>query len=295
MFLLKNNLSFIRTFIIFIVIILSTISSNVNADNDNDGPYAEYKPPFLPFVITVDNEGIHISGEASIVTPLGSFSVGYSHNLLKKEHKNLMLVIKDQEKEHVYEIDSNQKLYVFVNGTTLIEAQNNVVIIDATKSKKLKIQLSPKENPFEKNKDTIVPIKFNVLTRETNGERFTKLNEGDPIKVGSKMKINFTVTEQTYVYIYNIKPTGLSQRLFPESQISSSSTIRGNPIAANQTIYLPSNQESYEVEQDDNNGELYFIALNKKDETLEQGGSHIRTYINANYSFDFNTISFKNR
>jgi hypothetical protein len=206
-----------------------------------------------------------------------------------------MLVIKDQEKERVYEIDSNQKLYVFVNGTTLIEAQNNVVIIDATKSKKLKIQLSPTENPFEQNKDTIVPIKFNVLTRENNGERFTKLNEGDSIKDGSKIKINFTVAKQAYVYIYNIKPTGLSQRLFPESQISSSSTVRSNPITANQTIYLPSNQESYEVEQDDDNDELYFIALNKKDEDLEKGNSNIATYINTNYGFYFNTISFKIR
>jgi hypothetical protein len=292
MFVLKKTKhKFLIISILSIFIIISIIFSIVYEKK----PYATWKTPFLPLVITVDETGIRIAEEVSIVTPMGTFAAGYSSNLLQEAHKNLMLVIKDQEKERVYEIDSNQKLYVFVNGTTLIEAQNNVVIIDATKSKKLKIQLSPTENPFEKNKDTIVPIKFNVLTRENNGERFTKLNEGDSIKDGSKIKINFTVAKQAYVYIYNIKPTGLSQRLFPESQISSSSTVRSNPITANQTIYLPSNQESYEVEQDDDNDELYFIALNKKDEDLEKGNSNIATYINTNYGFYFNTISFKIR
>lgn len=287
-----NPIFLYKTLIVFFLITVSIAFNNSYAE---DGPYAEWKPPFLPIVITVDGEGIQVAGEASIATPVGTFSVGYSHDLLKEEHKNLVLVIKDKQKEHVYEIDSDKKLFVFVNGTTLIEAKNNVVIVDATKSKKIKIQFSTQDNPFEANKDNIVPISFNVLTREKTGDRFTKLHDGDTIKAGSRMKINFQVDEKAYVYIYHVKSTGLSQRIFPASEVRSNSLIIGNPIAGGKTVYFPANQESYVIENEVSNDDIYFIALNKKDAELERASTKVKDYISSNYAFDFNTISFTNR
>lgn len=44
----------------------------------------------------------------------------------------------------MYEIRNNKKLSVVTDGITLIEAENNVVVVDVTKGKKVKIQFSTK-------------------------------------------------------------------------------------------------------------------------------------------------------
>lgn len=129
-----------RAVLLFLFLFAIAFTSQSQAEGLRVG----WKPPFLPITITADADGIDISGDKSIATPVGVFYAGYSHDLLKKQNDNLQLVIRDKEGEHVYEIRNNKKLSVVTDGITLIEAENNVVVVDVTKGKTVKIQFSTK-------------------------------------------------------------------------------------------------------------------------------------------------------
>jgi len=59
----------------------------------------EYKPPFIPAKLVIDNQGnVAIEGEASLVTPVGEFSIGAEYEL-KREEDSLLVIIRDRKKD----------------------------------------------------------------------------------------------------------------------------------------------------------------------------------------------------
>ena len=48
-------------------------------------PEASYKPPLLPVALVVDANGVRVEGDASIVTPIGQFSIGAKYDMPKRD------------------------------------------------------------------------------------------------------------------------------------------------------------------------------------------------------------------
>jgi hypothetical protein len=115
--------------------VVSTSCANgvsVNAD-------VGYTPPFLPITLTIDTNGnIAIHGNASIVTPVGTFTVAADVSKgLAGTSGNTLLIIRHRKGgsivDDVYTVQSD-KITVIVDGLTELVVTNGRVFLDATKA-----------------------------------------------------------------------------------------------------------------------------------------------------------------
>lgn len=105
---------------------------------------ASYRPALLPVKLEWGNGDMNITGETSIVTPVGVFSVGLEHAVVaKKKEDALYVVFRNRDArlpgapvagvDHVYEVlSSGGRFVAVVNGTATIEISDQEVLIDVT-------------------------------------------------------------------------------------------------------------------------------------------------------------------
>ena len=133
----------IRTLVILLLITLvSTISLSAC---DDVSAQVNYKPPFLPIVFSLhDNGTVSVAGDASVVTPIGDFEVeagGYTADATATPPPDsLVLIIRHIKSgkavDTVYDIAANgEELAITTDGLTQINVTAHQVFIDATKSK----------------------------------------------------------------------------------------------------------------------------------------------------------------
>lgn len=105
-----------------------------------------YSPPFLPVTLTVDTSGhIALHGDLSIVTPVGTFSIGANvSSSMESVPGGTLLIIRHREdgklSDTVYTIH-RQKIVVVTNGKTIITVTNSRVFIDASKGRVMHISV----------------------------------------------------------------------------------------------------------------------------------------------------------
>ena len=123
----------------FLVILSSLCAITIlTACNGNTEPEVGYKPSFLPIKFLVSPSGIKVSGESSIITPIGEFSIGASYSLPKINTGHIYVIIRDRKEgrvgyDHIYDVNSgNGQFAAVVNGKTLIQVSGNQVLIDVT-------------------------------------------------------------------------------------------------------------------------------------------------------------------
>ncbi len=95
-----------------------------------------YKPPLLPVKFTLDSRGnVQISGETSLATCLGTFSVGAKYSL-DTTKDSLTVILRDTRRhplgfDTIYSIKSDQDEFsAIINGRTSIQIVNRQVLID---------------------------------------------------------------------------------------------------------------------------------------------------------------------
>ncbi|MGJ6962524.1 hypothetical protein ACSDR0_11505 [Streptosporangium sp. G11] len=107
------------------------------------GVEGSYRPAFIPVKFTVNPSGdLQISGESSLVTPVGVFSIGAKYDLPSRDGDAIYVIIRDGNAshdrsiagfDHIYEIKSGAgEFKAVVNGTTSIQVVNREVLIDIT-------------------------------------------------------------------------------------------------------------------------------------------------------------------
>ncbi|MDA0632448.1 hypothetical protein OUY22_03400 [Nonomuraea sp. MCN248] len=107
------------------------------------GVKASYRPALLPVKLEWGNGNINITGETSIVTPVGVFSVGLEHSVVAKKADALYVIFRNRHAslpgssvagvDHIYEVMSGGGRFVaVVNGTATIEISDQEVLIDVT-------------------------------------------------------------------------------------------------------------------------------------------------------------------
>jgi len=126
---------------LLIPLLLMSYTPTTHAD---DGLDISYKVPFLPLEIVFDSDGISFHGTKTIVTPIGSFSLGYSKYASKFEEDYTYVIIEDMnlKKEHIYKINDKKKLKLVSEGRTEITITKNRVRITVEKGSHFTVKFS---------------------------------------------------------------------------------------------------------------------------------------------------------
>jgi hypothetical protein len=103
-----------------------------------------YKTPIIPLEFTFSSNGIDVRASKEIITPFGTFGIGYNEYILKERsdyqenYTYVVIVDMNVKKEHIYKINGGKKLVLQSEGRSNIEITKNRVIITLEKGSKFK-------------------------------------------------------------------------------------------------------------------------------------------------------------
>jgi len=125
---------------------------------------AGFKPLLLPVKFTLTESGIKVSGDRSLVTPIGVFSIGAKYSLPYRETDAIYVTIRDRKEppqgfDHTYKVRSGRgEFTAVVNGSTTIQIKDRHVLIDVTDAKVQSIE-------FKSTQPVAVPAEDNVYVQ----------------------------------------------------------------------------------------------------------------------------------
>src|SRR5438105_3051202 len=130
---------------LFIPLILAVACSGCQHGASVSGEFG-YTVPFLPITFTINTHGnIAIHGDASIVTPLGTFTLtaDVSQNMAPTPDGTLLII---RHKKGGALVDSvynvkDQEIDAVVDGRVVLKVTNGRIFVDASKAKVLSIQV----------------------------------------------------------------------------------------------------------------------------------------------------------
>ncbi len=98
-------------------------------------PEVTYKPDFLPVELSLSKSGISITGDQSLATPIGTFSLGAQYSLPQASSNTIYVILRNRKTgyDHIFKVNSGSGDFTaVVNGTTSITVTHNQVIIDVS-------------------------------------------------------------------------------------------------------------------------------------------------------------------
>ncbi|MEU7000645.1 hypothetical protein [Nonomuraea sp. NPDC046570] len=115
-----------------------------------------YRPAFLPVRLEWGPAGLKIAGEASLVTPVGVFSIGADYQLPDDGDDGIYVIVRNANEvppgqsdvgfDHIYKLRSGSgEFTAVVNGTTTIQVVDRQVLIDVTEGDVRSIQFKQAE------------------------------------------------------------------------------------------------------------------------------------------------------
>jgi len=132
-----------------------------------------YSPPLVPVKLSLSEAGISVSGDQSLVTPLGTFSIGAKYSLDPVSTDAIRVVVQDKSEgpmgfQHVYDVTTGAgEFTAVVNGKTTIQVSERQVLIDVTEGTIESIQLKGIEPVAKTDSDS-----GNAVTAA--GDRWTR-------------------------------------------------------------------------------------------------------------------------
>ncbi len=126
--------------IVFLFVLLGLSNSFLYAE----GLDITYKTPIIPLEFTFSSNGIDVRASKEIITPFGTFGIGYNEYLWKKRsdyqenYTYVVIVDMNVKKEHIYKINGGKKLVLQSEGRSNIEITKNRVIITLEKGSSFK-------------------------------------------------------------------------------------------------------------------------------------------------------------
>jgi hypothetical protein len=236
----------------------------------------------------VGSDGVQLSGSSSIATPLGTFGLEASADLIERERParvetvvvekhDLLLVIRNPEKwgDKIYKIADGNEISVFTNGQTMILAKDGTVIIDVSNGEVTEIKLAGKQEiPGDSDSEQTpvnetIPMELKVFCRSSRGNVFENLRDGGRLHTGDLYKLAFKTAEDAQVYIFNTDESGKSARLFPMKDFKGVAVNNLNPVTKGKTCYIPSPEKSFRLDEQTGTGKIWYIAVKQPDSKLE--------------------------
>jgi len=82
---------------------------------EGSGIFGMFKPPFIPVEIIIDRNGIEVEASAEILTPYGTFGLGYSKDFSLMDNDCYYIVINNTSTKEkiVYAINKGDRLKYF--------------------------------------------------------------------------------------------------------------------------------------------------------------------------------------
>jgi hypothetical protein len=137
-----------RCRLLTVIALIATLCAGCSSQPET---VASFKPEFLPVALSVNPSGISIEGTQSIVTPIGTFSIGALYELPPRNPSSIYVTLRDRRTrfDQVFEVRTGADQFMaVVNGTTGISIANGQVLIDITDG-------SIKQVSFERVSDQI--------------------------------------------------------------------------------------------------------------------------------------------
>jgi len=158
--------------IIFMIILAACGEGNGNVQGS-------YKPAFIPFKITYSPEGgVAVSGDQSIVTPLGEFSIGAKYSLPQRHADAVRVVIRDQTAgfDKVDDLGGHGGDFeATLNGTTKIQVHDRTIRIDVTQAQVESIEFKPAEATIQETSPNLLTKGFDRWQAYWHGAFYSPL------------------------------------------------------------------------------------------------------------------------
>jgi tetratricopeptide (TPR) repeat protein len=188
------------------VILLTFIGISL-FNSDCNAQFVSYSTPG-PFslTLTASRSGISVDGQISLVTPVGTFSIGTSYPDIRN-HTLVILRDRNTDTERVYRIETGKgELQVDVNGRGRISVKDREVIIDMTDGDITRIRLKN----WERGQRTRL-----VESLMAEGTKHLKSQSYSPKKAVEKFTevIQYDETNvdayvfRSYAYVQQVGPT----------------------------------------------------------------------------------------
>jgi hypothetical protein len=154
--------------ILLIVMICAACSGNLK-------PGLTYQPDFLPVNFDVTTSGVSISGDRSLVTPIGTFSIGASYELLPR-NDSIYVILRNRRTgyDRIFAVRSGPDQFsAIVNGTTKVSVSNGEVVIDVTAGKIKRVTFKRMASAIleQTNSSWVQHVWHDALTRWDEGWR----------------------------------------------------------------------------------------------------------------------------
>lgn len=142
----------VRFFLIVVTILLPSILSAMECEEEG-GFFGMYKPPFVPVEITIDRNRIEVETTAEVLTPYGTFGLGYSKDFSSMDNDCYYVVINNTSTKEkiVYAINKGERLNYdskTLRGIRHFVATTNMMEFDVDKNDRFIIRID--EDKIEK-------------------------------------------------------------------------------------------------------------------------------------------------
>lgn len=129
---IRSLLSIKKTFCLALVFLITIVCAACSENNPGIG--VTYKPEFLPVHLSLNSSGVSIGGDSSLVTPIGTFSIGASYQLLPS-YNGIYVILRNRKTgfDQIFELrNAGDQFSAVVNGITTIDVSNGQILIDVT-------------------------------------------------------------------------------------------------------------------------------------------------------------------
>lgn len=135
-----------RSGALLLTLVLSLSVAACGANGSDVRPDVEYKPVLLPVKFVVDTDGVYVTGESSMVTPIGVFTLNANYNLVPSQNSTYVVIRNRKQRpepaDNVYKVRTGgDRLTAVLDGHIEIAVANGMVTIDVTAAKVSFIQL----------------------------------------------------------------------------------------------------------------------------------------------------------
>ena len=125
-------LSIKNTFCLALVILITIVCAACS--ENNLGADVTYKPEFLPVHLSLNSSGVSVGGDTSLVTPIGTFSIGASYQL-PPSYNSIYVILRNRKTgfDKIFEVrNAGDQFSAVVNGITAIDVSEGRILIDVT-------------------------------------------------------------------------------------------------------------------------------------------------------------------
>jgi hypothetical protein len=160
----KVNVNFVRLDIVVRVLLVAMVLTTAGCKGTE--VKTSYHPAFLPVKLEWGPSGMKVTGESSLVTPIGIFSIGAEYSLPDKEADVLYVILRDNHPppnspdiaglDRIYKVRSGEgRFTAVVNGTAVIQVVDRQVLIDVTNGNVQTIEFRGAEPAVQERTSTI--------------------------------------------------------------------------------------------------------------------------------------------